>query len=320
MLELPDVQKYTQGFPNIFIEKVGVENIKVNMNIKSKYKNKQLVIANIDSYCSLDENTKGINMSRIGRGINKVLKDNKDKDGFDNLKKFVLELKDVHEADNVYIKANFDYMIDKQTPVTDLYSPEPVNVTFENLYEDNKHRSMITVKAVETSLCPCSKQMSLLKNNIKDKELNLIRQLPKELCDKILMSGFGAHNQKSEIKVKVELKENQSLWIEDIADIIKASVSAPTYTILKRPDEKWVTEVAYLGGYFDDGEFKYVGGGPRFVEDISRDVVLKLNEYLDKKIVDYIVKVNNYESIHSDNISAASFLTAGRRFKPDSIQ
>lgn len=316
--KLPDVQKSKTGFPKYFIEKVGVEGIKVNMNIKTKNYDKQQVLATISSFCSLNKNIKGINMSRIARTIHKVLAEENTDDGFSDLEQFVIELKCAHKAKNIYIKANFDYIIDNLTPITEIYSPEYVNITVENIYENDEYRTLLTVKTTEMSLCPCSKEMSLLKNNLTLEELEQVNKLPKKLKDKILLSGFGAHNQKSIIQITVEMAKNDFFWIEDLVDIIRDSASAPTFSVLKRPDEKWVTEVAYMGGFWQNGEFKKVGGGPRFVEDITRQIIDKLNCALDKKIVDYIVKVNNQESIHSGDISAVSIITAGRRLTSNS--
>ena len=314
MKNLPDIQKETNGFPKISIEKVGVEGIKANMLIRSKNKHKQSVLANINSYCSLDSNTKGINMSRIGNSIFTVISENKNK-GFSNFEEFAKKLKNAHQTDNVYIKGGFDYIIYNQTPITNIYSPKYVYVEMETTIECQSIKNFLTVKSTEMSLCPCSKEMSLLKYTLTNKELSMVNSLPQNLKNKILSSGFGAHSQKSEIQVKVELSKTNPLWIEDILEIITKSASAPTYSILKRPDEKWVTEVAYTGGYWEGSNFKEVDGGPKFVEDIARNIVDRLNKIMGKNIKDFIVKVNNKESIHSSEISAVSILTAGKDLK-----
>ncbi|MDR2338270.1 MAG: GTP cyclohydrolase I FolE2 [Deltaproteobacteria bacterium] len=315
MRDLPDVQNQKNSSPQIFIEKVGVKNIKVNLYIETRSKTRQHVLATINSYCSLDKNIRGINMSRMARTIYKVLEENSSEIGINDFEKLVEHLRVTNNVDNIYIKTTFDYIMNIETPITKICSLEPVTVVVENFFEDDQIHNLWTVKTTEMSLCPCSKEMSLLKNNISSEELGEIYNLSPVLQEKIFASGFGAHNQKSEIQVTVEMAKNDFLWIEDIVDIVKSSVSAPTFSVLKRPDEKWVTEVSYLGGYWDKGSFFAVGGGPRFVEDIARNVTEKLNLCLDKKILDYIVIVNNHESIHSDNITATSIITAGRRIK-----
>lgn len=314
MINLPDVQKGRSGFPKFPIDNVGIEGLKVKMNIKSKDNKKQQVLAKISSFCSLNENLKGINMSRIGRSIYDVLSESNHA-GFSDLKKFVSKLKEAHKAKYIYMKANFDYEIENYSPITKTYSPEFVNVSFENILNGEETKSFLTVSATGLSLCPCSKEMSLLKNNISVEELKLIEELPNKLKKKILLSGFGAHNQKSQIKIKLELAKNNNFYIEDIYDIIKTSSSAPTFSILKRPDEKWVTEVSYMGGFWDNGEFNKTDGGARFVEDIIRHIVDKLNVEIDKSIVDYAIKVCNQESIHSGDICATAITTAGKNLQ-----
>ena len=141
--------------------------------------------------------------------------------------------------------------------------------------------------------------MSLLKNNVSSHEWENILYSIRNCHDgdklkmKLERAGFGAHNQKSKIKVTVETNSSV-VWIEDIVDIIKRGASSPTWTTLKRVDEKFVTEVSYMGGYYDDeGEFNEVEGtGAKFVEDISRDVAHQLNKILDNKIEDYIIVVS----------------------------
>ena len=159
------------------------------------------------------------------------------------------------------------------------------------------------------SLCPCSKEMSLLKYNLTNEEKNILHELPKSLLDKIYASGYGAHNQKSVIEVCVELSETPT-YIEDILEIIEASASSPTYSILKREDEKYVTELSYCGGIWN-GNFAKIKGGPRFVEDISRYAAQSLHMLLDSgKIRDYKVSVRNQESIHCEDIQAMATITA----------
>jgi GTP cyclohydrolase IB len=318
---LPDIQNESKDFINLPIQKVGVRNIKVPFRVKQKNNNEYFnTIATVSSYCNLSDSLRGINMSRISRTINDVL--SKNEWGFDNLNDFVLELQRAHETNNVWIKAKFEYIFKTETPITKIISYEPVQVTFESVLTDGVVKNYLSVETVEMSLCPCSKEMSLLVNNLTDEEKQLLDTLQDRqntnLLTKINNAGFGAHNQKSIIEVKVELnrfnKINNILWIEDLVDIIQQSVSAPTWSTLKRPDEKYVTEVSYMGAYIDDN-FNIVEvdrGGPKFVEDIGRHIAIKLNCLLDKSINDYCVVVNNQESIHSDNIVATSILTANR--------
>lgn len=315
--KLPDMQKTQEGFYRKRIEKVGVSGIEVYLPIKMKDGTVQTVKADIKSTCSLDESTKGINMSRISRTINKILNENSVGSGFENLELFVKELREAHQSPDIYIEADFKLLLNDKSPMSDLYSPEPVNVQIKSQYRDGKYKTFLTVKSTEMSLCPCSKTMSLLVNNITKEEEEELRSLSPTLFQKVERAGFGAHNQKSIIQATVELNRNSKnpLWIEDIRDMIRLSSSCPSYSVLKRNDEKYVTEVSYMGGYIDDDKNfidLQAGYGPKFVEDIIRNLAAHLDKELDGTINDYILTCNNQESIHSENIMATAILTAGR--------
>ena len=317
---LPDMQKTQTGFYQKGIEKVGVRNILSYIPIRMKDGSIQKALATISSYCSLDEKTKGINMSRISRTINKVLSEDSTGNGFRDLERFVQELKEAHQSPDIYIKAKFRLILDDKSPMSELYSPEPIDVIVESQYRNDCYKTFLTVQTTEMSLCPCSKTMSLLINNITDDESNEIEKLSEKLKNKIKSSGYGAHNQKSIIKATVELnKESQEvMWIEDLRDMIRESSSCPSYSVLKRNDEKFVTEVSYMGCYIDDDKNMVEldnNYGPKFVEDIIRDLANQLDNELDNTINDYVLVCNNQESIHSEDIMATSILTAGRNLK-----
>lgn len=320
-MKLPDVQQTKTGFKKLPIEKVGIRNIKVPFNIITKNNNVSFnTIATISSYCNLVENIKGINMSRISRTINNVLKEKNT--GLKNLNNFVYALQKAHETNDIYIKAEFDYIYKTLTPLTNIESYEPIQVEFESILRGGKLNNYITIKTTEMSLCPCSKEMSLLINNLSNEEKQWLKQqnIPETFKFKLQNAGFGAHNQKSIVKITVEVpvdpEKEIPIWIEDIVDIIRNSVSSPTWSTLKRPDEKWVTETSYMGGYFDEQlNFIKTTGGPMFVEDIARNIANELNQILDKDILDYVIIVNNQESIHSDDIMATAVLSAGRNLK-----
>ena len=320
MPELPDVQKRNYGFPHLSIERVGTENIKTELPILTRKGDIKSVLANVRSYCSLTSDLKGINMSRIGQTVFDVAGKGRNT-GFTSLMPFVKELMAVHDdgTETVFISAMFDWLLQDKTPVTGLDAPKSVQVTMAAAADQEEAHTYLTVHSTEMSLCPCSKEMSMLKNQLTDVEMEELQSLSPKLREKILASGFGAHNQKSDITIAVELKSEDSVSIEELADIIAKSASAPTFSILKRPDEKWVTEAAYMGGTWENGRFKAAGGGPRFVEDIVRRAAGALEEQLDKSIADYMVHVRNQESIHSDGIAAAAMICAGRRLQWDIV-
>jgi len=314
---LPDVQNDPDSnHPKLSINKVGVRNIRVPFRLLCKDGSTITTSAKVSSYCNLTQSLRGINMSRISRTINDVL-DRQTSTGFAGLENFAYELQKAHGTDNIWIKAHFEFVFKDKTPLSGILSYEPIKVTFESILKGSDIKNYVTVETVEMSLCPCSKEMSMLKNNLTNKEMAEIAVIQDDgLRQKILLAGFGAHNQRSNIQVKVELASDRSalMWIEDIVEIIKKGASSPTWSTLKRPDEKWVTEVSYMGGYFNE-EYKFieVGGGPKFVEDIVRHIAVELNVELDKRITDYCIVVNNEESIHSGDIMATSIMTAGRK-------
>jgi GTP cyclohydrolase I len=160
---------------------------------------------------------------------------------------------------------SFPYFIEKKAPVSGVKSLMDYEVTF--LGEINKGRASFTMKVVVpvTSLCPCSKKIS----------------------------ERGAHNQRSHVTVTA--RTNEFVWIEEIVDIVEKQGSSELYGLLKRPDEKFVTERAY--------------DNPKFVEDMVRDVASVLN--LDERIDAYVVESENFESIH--NHSAYALIERNKR-------
>lgn len=297
---LPDVQKCSEGFAKIAIQKVGVRNIRVPMMIKTKQGEDQSCLVSVSSYCNLVEDVKGINMSRISRTLLDGLSESKD--GIYDLSHFAYKLQQAHQTDNIYIKARFNYLVYKESPVTKIGFQEPVEIVFESILDGEQLENFLTVQVAGMSLCPCSKEMSLLKHILNEQEIQEISsKLSPEVRDKIWEAGLGAHNQLSivEVKVKIDtdLDELHQLWIEDIVTIADQSFSSPVFSVLKREDEKWVTEKSY--------------SNPKFVEDIVRDVAVQLNNHLDRSISDYIIVCNNQESIHNEMLATA-VLSAGR--------
>lgn len=314
-----DIQSHIDGFAQIPIKKVGVRGMVAPILVKRKCDGEYFnTIGKFSLYCNLEEDKKGVNMSRNGRTLINSLNDNPIK--LDQIYKMTEDLLKAHGSTDMYLKMRFQYIFEDHSPATKLITYEPVNCTIESIINESGHKVYLEVASNESSCCPCSKNMSMLKNNISDKQLCEINDLQDEdLKEKILKSGFGAHNQRSEIKIKVELNKdtNDIMWIEDLVKICKYASSASTKNILKRPDEKMVTELQYLGGYYDENfEFHDVeGAGPKFCEDIARDAADFLNRhYLDKQIKDYSIVVENQESIHT-TLTAVSIITAGRNLK-----
>jgi len=161
------------------------------------------------------------------------------------------------DAEDAHIEMTFPYFIEKSAPVTGAKGLMDYVCTFEGT-ANGTDDFILGVRAPATSLCPCSKEISM----------------------------YGAHNQRCEITARVRFKG--MLWIEDLVKIMESAASAPVYAVLKRPDEKFVTEQA-----FDN---------PKFVEDIIRDLALALDK--EDRITWYEIQSENFESIHNHNAYA----------------
>jgi GTP cyclohydrolase I len=167
------------------------------------------------------------------------------------------------DAESGYIEMNFPYFVNKEAPISKVRSLMDYDVTFIGEIKGDETTMTVKVVVPVTSLCPCSKNIS----------------------------DYGAHNQRSHVTLTVRVES--FVWIEDLIDLVEKQASCEIYGLLKRPDEKYVTERAY--------------DNPKFVEDMVRDVAAKLNE--DKRITAYIVESENFESIH--NHSAYALISKG---------
>lgn len=265
---LPDLQNSKEGFVKKDIYKVGINNYKVPIKIwYPKTEGFFNTIAKVSVYASLSENKKGVNMSRFSQTITKCAKDNISSEAIDSILK---TLKENLETDNIYVKFKFDYLCKVTAPESKIDSWFDMPIIMEGQLIGDKIRKYITVDVNYTSLCPCSKDIS----------------------------KYGAHNQRSVARIKVELN-NQILDFETLKKIVDESVSCPIFNTLKRIDEKWVTERAYEN--------------PAFSEDACRNIAKVLDTLLDNEILDYTVVTENFESIHQSN--AVTVMTAGRELR-----
>jgi GTP cyclohydrolase I len=324
---MPDVQNTRKDFYATPIKKVGVRNVEAPILVWQKDEDRAIQVhATFSAYVELTEESKGINMSRCGRVIMAQARKHMDMNvanmhspTFNLMEAIVRDLQDQHGSKTAYVKCRFTYPSWTKVYASKLDTVEYVDVVWEAIADGTEVTELLTVENVGISLCPCSKEMSLLKNNLSSEEYSLLQgwidhaNLPQSLINKINRAGFGAHNQRSHVAVTVRLVPDRQIWFEDLIAITDKSFSAPIRAILKREDEKIEGELAYLGGFYDDTGFNEVEGtGPKFVEDISRDAARQLDEILDKQIADYVVIVRNDESIHSRALEAVAVLTAGR--------
>jgi len=328
---LPDVQNTRKDFYPVGIKKVGVRNVEAPIYIWQKDEGRVIQVhATFSAYVELTEESKGINMSRCGRVIMEMAYKHIQNGGVDHLSVMMREitkrLQEVHQSQTAYVKCRFSYPSWTKVYASKLDTVEYVDIIWETIATGDEITDLLTLENVGISLCPCSKEMSLLKNNLNEAERkiwdgwesNADVHWPamRSIMAKLNNAGFGAHNQRSHVAVTVQLAPNEPLWFEDLIAITDKSFSAPIRAILKREDEKVEGELAYLGGFYDDNGFNEVeDAGPKFVEDIARDAAECLDSLLDKNILDYIVVVNNDESIHSRDLKAVAVLTAGRNLQ-----
>ena len=261
-MQLPDVQSMRVN--SIKINRVGVSGVDFPIYVQTKKGDTVLCYATVNMYVSLRKNVKGINMSRLPRTLMKYRYTSFNKQV---LRLFLNQLKQHNDTSDAYAEINFKYFIDKEAPVTKEKSVAAYDCAFIGHLNDKGFTFHLRTKVVGTSNCPCSKSIS----------------------------RFGAHGQRSIVTVTVETYDDKFMWLEDLIKLIEDQFSCEIYPVLKRPDEKFVTEKAYQN--------------PKFVEDIARDVALALQ---DTGIVRwYKIKVENEESIHHHN--AVSYIARKRK-------
>ena len=257
---IPDVQAAPDS-RKLAIDLVGVKSIRHPVKIMERAGGIQHTIASFNMYVSLPHQFKGTHMSRFVE----ILEAHEREITVETFQLMLREMVDKLEAEEGHIEMSFPYFIEKKAPVSGVKSLMDYDVTFSG--EIRKARQSFTMKVVVpvTSLCPCSKKIS----------------------------ERGAHNQRSHVTVTA--RTNDFVWIEEIVDIVERQGSSELYGLLKRPDEKFVTERAY--------------DNPKFVEDLVRDVAAVLN--LDERIDAYVVESENFESIH--NHSAYALIERNKR-------
>ncbi len=259
---MPDVQG-SQDLRKIAIDKVGVKDIRYPITLHCPATGgNQNTVAQVNMYVGLPHHQKGTHMSRFLEVLNRHHESIRS----DQLMDICHDMKDRLEAEESHLELTFPYFIDKKAPVTKQVGKIDIEVSFEcssNTADD----LILGLKVPATSLCPCSKEIS----------------------------AYGAHNQRCEIEVKVRFAPGKTMWIEELFDIVEHTASTQVFAVLKRPDEKFVTEAAY--------------DNPKFVEDIVRDLAIALNN--EGRIVWYQLNSTNFESIHNHN--AYAFIERDKR-------
>jgi GTP cyclohydrolase I len=249
---MKDIQNH-RDTRNIDIDQVGVKGIRYPITVLDKDMGEQQTIAKINMYVDLPRYYKGTHMSRFVEILNEYSR----RISLQNFSEILEEMKKRLKAKSAHMEVTFPYFIKKAAPVTGSEGLMEYKCTFKGSL--NTGSDIVTIIRVPIStLCPCSKEIS----------------------------EYGAHNQRGEVKLQVRFK--RFVWIEDLIKLVEESASTDVYSVLKREDEKYVTERAYQN--------------PMFVEDIVRDIAQKLNE--DSNITWFAVESENFESIHNHNAYA----------------
>ena len=245
---LTDVQA-SEDFRRVAIDKVGVKGITYPIRLRTPGGGAQHTVARVNMYVSLPHHQKGTHMSRFLEVLNEHAQEIDPTD----ILSICHDIKERLNAADAHLELAFTYFINKSAPVTGSPGLMDYEVTFEAV-SNGVDDFLLGVKVPATSLCPCSK----------------------------IISAYGAHNQRCHIEAKVRTTGG-IFWIEDLVKILESAASAEVYSVLKRPDEKHVTELAY--------------DNPRFVEDIVRELAVKLEA--EDRITWYAITSENFESIHN---------------------
>jgi GTP cyclohydrolase I len=236
------------------VDKVGVRGLRFPIQIRDKAHELQNTIATIGMFVDLPKEFKGTHMSRFLE----VLNAHGHVVHVENITDILHAMqKKLHSATS-HLEMEFPFFLAKKAPVSGRESLMDYTARFDATACGKEIDFVLTVKAKVTTLCPCSKAIS----------------------------AYGAHNQRGE--VTVQIRSTKAIWIEDLLGLIESSASSELYALLKRQDEKAVTERAYEN--------------PVFVEDLVRNVVVKLNGHPD--VTWYKVEAENFESIHNHNAYA----------------
>lgn len=257
---MEDVQNHVDT-REIDINQVGIKSIRHPIQVLGRDGAPHPTVGMFDMYVNLPRHKKGTHMSRFVELLNQSGNDLSIQDFPGLVEEMVRRL----DAERGFLTVDFPYFINKKAPISGVQSVLDYQVTLSGDWSEDGCGLSLRVVVPVTSLCPCSKKIS----------------------------DYGAHSQRSHITLTVT--PDQPLLIEDVIDFVEREASSELFSLLKRPDEKYVTEQAY--------------DNPKFVEDIVRDIASDLNA--DSRIAAYRVEAENFESIH--NHSAYAMIERNKR-------
>ena len=258
-----DMQKQ-RDYRNIPIDKVGIKELRYPITVLDKRNGMQSTVARINMYVDLPHQAKGTHMSRFVQMLHTF----RSQVSLESITHILEDMKKTLEARSSHIEITFPYFVEKLSPVTASkglmdYTCTILGSSYPTVSE-KKSDLMVKVGVPITSVCPCSREIS----------------------------EYGAHNQRGEVLVSTRFRK--FIWIEDIIELVEKAASCDVFSVLKRQDEKFVTEHGYEN--------------PKFVEDLVRDVAKEL--IADENITWFSVSAENFESIH--NHSAYAYIERSR--------
>ncbi|MBL8265132.1 GTP cyclohydrolase FolE2 [Steroidobacter sp.] len=236
------------------INKVGIKDVYHPVRVKDRSSGEQHTVANFNMYVALPHNFKGTHMSRFVE----LLHGNEREISVESFRDILAQMTEKLNAQTGHIEMEFPFFVMKKAPVSGVESLMNYQASLIGELHNGVSELWLKVVVAATSLCPCSKDIS----------------------------KYGAHNQRSHITIKA--KVDGHMWLEELIDIAESEASCEVFGILKRADEKHVTERAYEN--------------PKFVEDIVRDVAVRMNE--EDRVRAYVVEAENFESIHNHSAYA----------------
>ena len=243
-------QKDTRNIP---LNEVGIKNLRYPLDIKDSNGQWFTTHTTISARVGLPADKRGTHMSRFVEIIQAY-----DKLNLKDMKELLRSMQTTLEAETAYLEISFDYFVKKKAPVSGKEAYLNILVTVNTSLEQDDFHFVVTVQTPVTTLCPCSKEIS----------------------------DYSAHNQRALVTITTDTQK--FIPLERYVAISEAAASSPLYTLLKRPDEKYVTEYAY--------------DHPKFVEDVCRDVKQQLDQM--DGINSYVVEVESLESIHNHSAYA----------------
>jgi len=236
------------------INKVGIKDLSYPIQVLDRQNQTQHTVARVNLYVGLPEQFKGTHMSRFVEILNAC----RGEMTIRNMPEILTRIQDRLGADDAHIELHFPYFVSKKAPVSGVESLMEYQCRFVATKQGPHMDFVLAVQVPVKSLCPCSKSVS----------------------------KYGAHNQRS--LVDVQIRSSEFIWIEDAIEAVEACGSAPLFALLKREDEKYITELAYEN--------------PKFVEDLVRDTVLALKDLPGVRWLH--VAAENQESIHNHSAYA----------------